>query len=107
MCDVHWCVTVDYWQIANDNIANQIHGFTVDYGKFILKGVILHVYQALNVQYVQYHSERSERSYFVAPAGSEEAPLDTPRVYIQEQRIFVENLRNVLVVGESFSIWLK
>ena len=24
------------WQIANDNIANQIHGFTIDYGKFIL-----------------------------------------------------------------------
>ena len=26
--DVHWCVTVDYQQIANDNIANQIHGFS-------------------------------------------------------------------------------
>ena len=35
--DVHWCVTVDYQQIANDNIANQIHGFKIDYGKFILK----------------------------------------------------------------------
>ena len=33
--DVHWCVTVDYQQIANDNIANQIHGFAIDYGKFI------------------------------------------------------------------------
>ena len=33
--DVHGCVTVDYRQIANDNIANQIHGFTIDYGKFI------------------------------------------------------------------------
>ena len=37
--DVHWCVTVDYQQIANGNIANQIHGFTIDYGKFILKSV--------------------------------------------------------------------
>ena len=37
MCDVHWCVTVDYQQIENDNIANQIHGFRIDYGKFILK----------------------------------------------------------------------
>ena len=36
MCDVHWCVTVDYQQIENGNIANQIHGFTIDYGKFIL-----------------------------------------------------------------------
>ena len=37
MHDVHWCVTVDYQQIANDNIANQIDGFTIDYGKFIQK----------------------------------------------------------------------
>ena len=36
MRDVHWCVTVDYQQIANDNIVNQIHGFTIDYSKFIL-----------------------------------------------------------------------
>ena len=35
-CDVHLRVTVDCQQIANDNIANQIHGFTIDYGKFIL-----------------------------------------------------------------------
>ena len=34
MRDVHW--TVDYQQIENGNIANQIHGFTIDYGKFIL-----------------------------------------------------------------------
>ena len=32
---MHWWVTVDYQQIANDNIANQIHGFTIDYGKFL------------------------------------------------------------------------
>ena len=35
-CDVHWCVTAFYQQIENSNIANQIHGFTIDYGKFIL-----------------------------------------------------------------------
>ena len=35
--DEHWCVTVDYQQIANGNIANQLHGFTIDYGKFIIK----------------------------------------------------------------------
>ena len=34
--DVHWRVTVFYQQIENGNIANQIHGFTIDYGKFIL-----------------------------------------------------------------------
>ena len=27
---------VDYQQIENGNIANQIHGFTIDYGKFIV-----------------------------------------------------------------------
>ena len=40
MRDVHWCVTVDYQQIVNGNkLANQIHGFTIDYGKFILMSV--------------------------------------------------------------------
>ena len=39
--DVHRCVTVDYQQIANDNIANQIHGFTIDCGKFILTSTII------------------------------------------------------------------
>ena len=38
--DVHRCVTVDYQQIENDNIANQIHGFTIDYGKFMLITII-------------------------------------------------------------------
>ena len=40
--DVHRCVTVDYQQIANGNIGNQILGFTIDYGKFILTAVIVH-----------------------------------------------------------------
>ena len=39
--DVHQCVVVDYQQIANDNIVNQIHGFTIDYGKFTLKNNIM------------------------------------------------------------------
>ena len=34
--DVHWCITGFYQQIEISNIANQIHGFTIDYGKFIL-----------------------------------------------------------------------
>ena len=34
--DVLWYVTVDYQQIVNSNLANQIHGFTIDYGKCIL-----------------------------------------------------------------------
>ena len=36
MRDVHCCLTVFYQQIENSNIANQIHGFTIDCGKFIL-----------------------------------------------------------------------
>ena len=35
MRDMHWCVTVFYQKIENGNMANQIHGFTIDYGKFI------------------------------------------------------------------------
>ena len=40
MPDVHWCVTVDYQQIVDSNMANQIHGFTIDYRKFILMSII-------------------------------------------------------------------
>ena len=36
MRDVHWCVAVFYQQIENGTVANQIQGFTIDYGKFIL-----------------------------------------------------------------------
>ena len=32
--------------IANDNTANQIHGFTIDYGKFILIIIIKYLYSA-------------------------------------------------------------
>ena len=42
--DVHWCVTADYQQIANGNLANQIHGFTIDYGKFTLTILIQRVH---------------------------------------------------------------
>ena len=35
MCTIT-CVTVFYHQVENDNIANEIHGFTIDYSKFIL-----------------------------------------------------------------------
>ena len=38
--NVHWCVTVFYQQMENSDIANQIHGFTIDYGKFILISVM-------------------------------------------------------------------
>ena len=40
---VHLCVTVEYQQIGNRNIANQIHGFTIDYGKFILILIMLQI----------------------------------------------------------------
>ena len=42
---MHLCVTVDYQQIANDNIANQIHEFAIDYGKFILIIDTLYLFQ--------------------------------------------------------------
>ena len=45
MRDVLWCVTVDYQQIENGNIVNQTHGFTKEYGKFILKWFILQTHR--------------------------------------------------------------
>ena len=36
-----------YQQIENSNITNQIHGFTIDYGKFIL---IFHIAQMNSLQ---------------------------------------------------------
>ena len=54
--DVHWCVTVDYQQIENDNIANQIHGFTIDNGKFILIPVI-----SLHISKIVFKFTRSNR----------------------------------------------
>ena len=45
MRDAHSCVTVFYQQIENGNIANQIHGFTIDYGKFILRRYEKHRYR--------------------------------------------------------------
>lgn len=41
MCDVRWCITVYYQQTENGNLANQIHGFTIDYSKFILIKIII------------------------------------------------------------------
>ena len=39
--DFHWLFrTVDYRQIENSQRANQIHRFTIDYGKFILIAAI-------------------------------------------------------------------
>ena len=54
MPDVHWCVTVDYQQMVDSNIANQIHGFKIDYGKFILICVR------------QFNDVKSEHSYRIA-----------------------------------------
>ena len=53
MPDVHWCVTVDYQQIVDSNIANQIHGFTIDYGKFIL------IYNIRNLEFQATHRRYS------------------------------------------------
>ena len=49
-------LTVDYQQIENSNIANQIHRFTIDYGKFILINI------SINLQ-AFYHECRSLSGY--------------------------------------------
>ena len=50
--DVHRCVTVGYQQIENSNIANQIHGFTIDYGKFIL--IIISKFSAPTIAFLAF-----------------------------------------------------
>ena len=52
-----------------------------------------------NVKYVLIHS--LPRRWGPKP---EEAPLESTGVYIQGQRIFVEKVRNVFVMGEAFSV---
>ena len=47
------CVTVDY-QIVDSNIANQIHGFTIDYGKFILKTIIKRCFVGTHIRAIRF-----------------------------------------------------
>ena len=60
---MHWCVTADYQQIVNGNIANQIHGFTIDYGKFILNVIVL-IKSVRNVQFVHLSI-----SFYITPSA--------------------------------------
>ena len=55
MRDVHRCVTVFYRQIENGTVANQIHGFTIDYGKFILIQDIMRQTNSINVSLYIFH----------------------------------------------------
>ena len=43
-------VAVDYQQIVDGNIVNQIHGFTIDYGKFIL--IVFMEYNVQNFSFI-------------------------------------------------------
>ena len=49
---LHQVKTVDYQQIENSNIANQIHGFTIDYGKFIRVLIVKYQMHAHGIKYV-------------------------------------------------------
>ena len=44
-------VTVFYQEIENGNIANQIRGFIIDYGKFIVKAYIAATIIVVKVAY--------------------------------------------------------
>ena len=61
MRDVHWCVTVFYQQIKNGNIANQIHGLTIDYGKFILK-LDRNTEDMFSISFRKHHEEKKENN---------------------------------------------
>ena len=62
---VHWCVTVDYQQIANGNIANQIYGFTIDYGKFILITIIIYATYIHCFTYTTYNVRLQTDTYHI------------------------------------------
>ena len=61
------CTYVFYQQIENGNIANQIQGFTIDYGKFILKldRNTVHVFCFLNKTWVFDQSERTQGPIYI------------------------------------------
>ena len=59
--DVHWCVTVFYQEIENSNIANQIHRFTIDYGKLILISVSDRLREVKNKRKFRTFSSKSGR----------------------------------------------
>ena len=61
---MYWCVTVFYQQIENSNIANQIHGFTIDYGKFILITFNIHFTVAIVAILFNHLTELSHRFVF-------------------------------------------
>ena len=62
--DVHWCVTVFYQQIENSNIANQIHGFSIDYGKFILK-LDRNTENMFSISFRKHRVEKKENNFFI------------------------------------------
>ena len=92
MHDVHWYVTVDYQQIENGNIANQIHGFTIDYGKFILIAISVLIETEL-ARAVDVMMARAERFYTLIIKVNKFLSLFSSRCYLKE----IENMFSVFL----------
>ena len=110
--DVHWCVTVDYQQIANDNIGNQIHGFAIDYGQFIL---IIFILQQATVENIV-STSRDSRKTAVKGNIYRWADRHTDQLLSKSLSLFLKTLsakmdtsvpnyfpKSSLVVSQSFS----
>ena len=89
MRDMHWCVTVFYQRIENGNIANQIHGFTIDYGKFILIIIII-VHSELN---------RSFKSRIPRVKSTHQSPS-------VEQVLLLGKMNTFIPPGTLLSMWI-
>ena len=99
MRDVHWCVAVDYQQIANGNVANQIHGFTIDYGKFILKPVIAKAPTILRT--LLYLSNNVEN--FPTPGERVMPPLIlSTLLYFNVYKLDITELDNMFIIYHKF-----
>ena len=83
--DVHRWVTVDYQQRANDNRANQIHGFAIDYGKFILNIYIIYCHETEHARLNSLKVDIATRKHF-----SDENEKKERTVYFTFWNIFIQ-----------------
>ena len=64
----------------------------------------MHAIRALKTVFASCKDDFCPRRVLAQRPKPEEAPLESPGVYKQGQRIFVEKVRNVFVMGEALSI---
>ena len=78
--------------MVDSNIANQIHGFTIDYGKFILISIRWHPYDDLH--YLLICSQKFHSIYI-----SQLLTPHNPKYYLRVV-IFVKDITGILLSSE-------